>query len=796
MNLNEYQPIVSTSKNLVFANNGNVILCFQGDMQEVYSLSEKNYEELHSDWFQALKNLPSGTVVHKKDVYTKQKFNPVNLPNKSYLQKATYNHFDKRDYIDHVSYLFFTLPKNKQLNNPAYQNPFRSIKKNVIQEMDDNVEAFVTSVNDCINFINASRKIKFTPLSDDAINYENAIYFNGYNDDVLTNIVMEKDKITIGDNHFDILAVNNESCFGESISTSKLDKLYTSEDFVYHQGFIDGLGLRLNGNHIVNQIIYIDEIQKWRKHLEKKQDELKKASQFGSVNASNLKKINRLLEDINNDDTSLIVRGNLNILFWAETEKELKKLFNSIKTEFKEIDILPYYPKGADKKKYFLNSHFCFASNFSNEDLYVTDLKHAICLFKNVTNYKSDEQGIIFNDRIENIPVLKDVWDEDKKRINARNFMIFAPTGEGKSVLANNILRQQLDSGIKLVIIDLGDSYSKFAKLYEKEHILIKYKEGESLGFNPFYIKKGESITGEFVKDLSEFLLELYGEKKEDINLEVSIKKIISAYYKNTKSDHSLNNFYEFLNLNKERLLSALDIKETFFDLDQYLHRMSEYATGGIYAYLFNSSKDESYKLEDKKLIIFELDEVKENKNILAVMLKIIKTAIQRTIWRDRSEKGTVLFEEFAKSLKFDSVLESVEYYYQAMRKQNGSIGTVLQSINQLPKNSTSESMIENTQVLYSLYNTRGYKDLIERFRLSTHDENQLKSLKSNLSGERKYTELFLKIGVESNVFRLELPKEVLTAYLTDGKEHTEIMKLYDKTGDMVKAIEQYNVKN
>jgi len=49
---------------------------------------------------------------------------------------------------------------------------------------------------------------------------------------------------------------------------------------------------------------------------------------------------------------------------------------------------------------------------------------------------------IYFNDRVYNIPVKKDVWDEDRKRIKARNFFIIAPTGEGKSVLANHIFRQ------------------------------------------------------------------------------------------------------------------------------------------------------------------------------------------------------------------------------------------------------------------------------------------------------------------------------------------------------------------
>jgi len=136
-----------------------------------------------------------------------------------------------------------------------------------------------------------------------------------------------------------------------------------------------------------------------------------------------------------------------------------------------------------------------------------------------------------------------------------------------------------------------------------------------------------------------------------------------------------------------------------------------------------------------------------------------------------------------------------VEFYYQAIRKQNGAIGIILQSINQLPNNSTSASILENTQVIYSLNNEKGYAELVRRLNLSTHDLNQLKSIKNNLSGPRKYTEMFIKIGKESNIFRLEVPKEVYAAYLTDGKENEEIMKLYNEHQDMKKAIREFTSK-
>ena len=796
MNLSAYQPIADIQDNIVFANNGNVVLCFKGNLPEIYSLSEKDFEDIHGAWFQALKSLPVGTVVHKQDIYLKKSYSSEHLPNESFLEKATHNHFKGRNYIEHQCYLFFILTKNKAFNNPKYVNPFRKVSKGIVQQMDYNIKVFVNAVSDSVSFINNSRKMRFVSLQAKEIQQLTTNYFNGFSEGFDTDILLEKKNVTIGDNHFDALAVNSELCFGESVQSSKTNEKFTSDDFVFHQGFIDGLGLTLNENHIVNQILNLDDKQKWRKLLDKKIEELNKSSNFGSQNKVVLGKIQHILDQINADDNARIIRGHLNIVYWSKDAKELDKITSKIKTEFKELDIIPYYPRGEERKNYILNSYCCFSSNFSNNDLYVTDLKHALCLFINNTNYKSDATGIIFNDREHNIPVLKDVWDERKKRIKARNFAIFAPTGEGKSFLANNILRQYFESDVRLVIIDLGGSYTKFAKLYPEKYTVLRYESGKNLGINPFYISDVNDLTPERLEDLSVFLFELFASDLEVTKAQsVSVKKILRHYYDSTSENHSLDGFYSFIERNQKDLLSTLKIHPDYFNVTSFLHVMSEYVGDGLYSFLFEVSEDQTYKIEDKRLIVFELDEVKDNKEILSVMLKLIKSAIQRTIWKNRAEKGIILFDEFAKQLKFDNVLESVEFYYQAIRKQNGAIGIILQSINQLPNNSTSASILENTQVIYSLNNEKGYDELVKRLNLSSHDLNQLKSIKNNLSGPRKYTEMFIKIGRESNIFRLEVPKEVYAAYLTDGKENEEIMKLYEEHQDMEKAIIQYTSK-
>ena len=793
INIATYNPIIKVEDNVIFANNGNVIACYQGELPEIYSLSEKDFEDLHSTWFQALKSLPVGCVIHKQDVYLKKAFDSEYLPNDTFLAKATHDHFKGREYIEHKCYLFFTLVRNKTLNNPKYVNPFRKVGKGIHQELNQNVHSFIGAVNDSITYINNSRKVSLQPLDKKQILELSCDFFNGFNTGYDTDILLEKSKVTIGNNHFDVLAVNSEACFGESFQTSKINERFTSDDFVFHQGYIDGLGLSLNENHIVNQIIYLDDKQKWRKLLDKKIEELKKSSNFGTQNKVILKKMEHIVGQINNDDNARIIRGHLSIVYWSGEAQELKRIGSRIKAEFKELDITPYYPRGKERKNYILNSYPCFASNFSNEDVYVTDLKHALCLYLNNTNYRTDKKGIIFNDREHNIPVLKDVWDEQKKRIKARNFAIFAPTGEGKSFLANNILRQYFEMNVRLVIIDLGGSYTKFASLYPEQYTVLRYESGKNLGINPFYITNSHDVSPERLEDLSVFLFELIGEgtkpKKEQ---SVALKKILHSYYRNIVGEHSLDSFYTYIETQRENLLTKLHIHSDYFNVEGFLHILSEYVREGLYSFLFETSEDQSYKIEDKRLIVFELDEVKDNKEILSVMLKLIKTAIQRTIWQNKEEKGIILFDEFAKQLKFENVLDSVEFYYQAIRKQEGAIGIILQSINQLPDNSTSASILENTQVIYSLNNEKGYSELVKRLNLSSHDLNQLKSIKNNLSGKRKYTEIFIKIGKESNIFRLEVPQEVFAAYLTDGADNDRIMRIYKEKGSMQSAIKEF----
>ena len=92
INLQDHYPIIDQQEHLIFLANGNISLGYELELPEIFSLSEKAYEKLHSNWFQALKSLPASSVVQKQDIYLKKEFESKGLTGDTFLSRATKKH--------------------------------------------------------------------------------------------------------------------------------------------------------------------------------------------------------------------------------------------------------------------------------------------------------------------------------------------------------------------------------------------------------------------------------------------------------------------------------------------------------------------------------------------------------------------------------------------------------------------------------------------------------------------------------------------------------------------------------
>lgn len=793
--------ILYADQNKVVGTNGVFAMGFQMELIEKYAMGKEDYHAVDQLWNRALKDMPAGSIFLKQDVFTEQKLNTDSYQGENYLQRATKSYFKDKQFLSHQCLVFFVLPPGSILNTNI-TNPFKRLNRKAFESFDERINQFITNVDQITNFlntgkINAGSAFKLIPFSESQMLEYYDFYFNNFQNEYTSDRILKDGYLQIGNKKLSVLSTKDEEKMPESFKDLYVDKNFSTPKFKFFQNIGDLFGFELDFEHVYNQIICFADNQKELSTLRNRLDLLKKSSSFDPNNKANAKKLTILTDQIADDiDSERIIKGHFNIIFSADDETGLKARRNLIVEKFKSVDIVPRQPIGNFLNSIFTNSFFLFAHCLSEKQLFYGNLSTATLFLNNCTHYKNDVKGILFNSRIGNIPVSVNQWDDEKKYMNARNFMIFAPTGGGKSFTANHILRHAYEDNARIVIIDLGESYRKFSALYPEGSVFVRYKEGESIGLNPFDLQ-GENLTSQKTFELGEIVLTHYKrDSPASENEKTALRKIIEAYYRSEIANPSLLNFVAAVRKTKNHILTDLNIQTEFFNIEEFLFAMSEFEKGGIYDFLYKTENNSDLqRIKDKKLIVFELDEVKDNPLLLSIMLQLVSSVIQETIWKDKGTKGYILFDEVAKQFKFKGVFEKIEYFYQAGRKQNASIGIILQSISQLPdegeKGQIAKTIIENTQVVYVL-SAKDYRALQSRFGMSEHAYHQMSSLNSKFEGNQKYSEIFIMRGNHHQVYRLEVPQEVYWAYQTEGAKNEELMKIYAETKNMESAINQY----
>lgn len=781
---------------------GDFIMAYKVHYVPQYSQGEEDFSGVKSTWDMALKNLPVSTVVVKSDLYLKREFEGAAMPQDTFLQKSTADYFNGRLYFDHQGTIFFICPLTDTLKNKRIRNPFLFPHRIDLENERAKQSQFVTQVEQAVEILNRSGYLTLQPMAAEGMISLAGLWFNGFNEDYLTDTEFREEYAKSGRNMIGMYVLNSERAFPEKVKSSIEDvKISTHEDgIVFHQGFFDDFGLRLSCNHVYNQIIYLDDKRVHEEALYSQERKLRGVQKFNAENAKGAVRTQQYIEELKQTDNVRFVRGHSNVIFFSEDPEEYRLFEKDIAAIFKEKGFDAYHPTGVQLMNLYMNTLYLHASCLDVGSTYLVDMNVVTCLFVNNSIYESDPAGVYFQDRIFNVPVRFDWWDEGKKRLASRNFGIFAPTGRGKSVFLENLISGLIDTEENVtVIVDLGRSYERLSKLYPPDQVAYyHYEADQPLGLNPFELEDSEAAPSTLKIDAICELIWVVIKKEEEPSEpeKTSLRKIVDAYYvemleTDRRQELSWETFFRFVT--GPGLLEDLEIAPEFFNLKEFTHIGSEYNQGGVYETVFKTA-GRRMVFEGKKLIIFELDEIRDNPVLLAIMLQIIAATIQKVIWKDRDTRGTVLFEEFAKLLQFPGILARAAWYSQAIRKQEGAFGIVMQSVNQFPDNNLGRAIIDNMETIIVLPtdNDATLVELSKRCHLTAHDLVQCRSMRHKFEGERTYSEYFLKRNRYRRVFRLELPMEAKCAYFNDGPIAKK-MRTYEKLyPDMAEAIRKY----
>ena len=811
-------PLLRVENNCIISKFADITAAYRVSLPELFTLTGEEYEALHGAWLKALKVLPDYTVVHKQDFFIEERYTaPNDGSERSFLARSYERHFNERPYLRHTCYLFVTKTTSERMRQTSASSVLcRGFI--VPREMRDTdaVTRFLEAAEQMERILNDSGLVRVERLTEAEIvgTADDAGLLARYfalSDErrpvVNEDIRLDPGTMRIGDKYLSMHTLSDLDVLPQSVATDFRYERLSTDRSDCRLSFAAPVGLLLSCNHVYNQVIFLDDHDETLKRLEASARNMNSLAAYSRSNAINREWIEMYLNEAHSQGLRS-VRCHCNVMTWAESESELKRIRNDVGSQLALMGCTPHH-NTVDVPVLFWAAIPGNEADFPAEESFYTFLDQALCLFNGETNYRSSLSpfGIKMSDRLSGIPIHLDISDLPMKRgvITNRNKFILGPSGSGKSYLTNHLVRQYWEQGSHILLVDTGNSYQGLcslihAKTKGRDGVYFTYTEEAPIAFNPFYVEDGVYDV-EKRESLKTLLLTLWKRESEEPTRseEVALSNAVNLYLSKLRTDRSIvpsfDTFYEFVETDYRRLLEQKRVREKDFDLENFLNVLEPYYKGGEYDYLLNS--DKQLDLLDKRFIVFELDNISSNRTLLPVVTLIIMETFISKMRRLKGVRKMILIEECWKALTSANMSAYIRYLFKTVRKYFGEAVVVTQEVDDIISSPIVKESIINNADCKILLDQRKYLskfDGIQRL-LGLTDKERAQILSINLSNDPKrlYKEVWIGLGgVQSAVYATETSVEEYLTYTTEESEKMQVMELAGKLGgDIEAAIRQ-----
>ena len=676
-------PLLRVENNCIISKFADITAAYRVLLPELFTLTGEEYEALHGAWLKALKVLPDYTVVHKQDFFIEERYETLNDGSeRSFLARSYERHFNERPYLRHTCYLFVTKTTPERMRQTSASSVLcRGFI--VPREMRDTdaVTRFLEAAEQMERILNDSGLVRVERLSEAEIvgTADDAGLLARYfalSDEqrpvVNEDIRLDPGVMRIGDKFLTMHTLSDLDMLPQSVATDFRYERLSTDRSDCRLSFAAPVGLLLSCNHVYNQVIFLDDHDETLKRLEASARNMNSLAGYSRSNAINREWIEMYLNEAHSQGLRS-VRCHCNVMAWAESEAELKRIRNDVGSQLALMGCTPHH-NTVDVPVLFWAAIPGNEADFPAEESFYTFLDQALCLFNEETNYRSSLSpfGIKMSDRLSGIPLHLDISDLPMKRgvITNRNKFILGPSGSGKSYLTNHLVRQYWEQGAHILLVDTGNSYQGLcslihAKTKGRDGVYFTYTEEAPIAFNPFYVEDGVYDV-EKRESLKTLLLTLWKRESEEPTRseEVALSNAVNLYLSKLRADRSIvpsfDTFYEFVETDYRRLLEQKRVREKDFDLANFLNVLEPYYKGGEYDYLLNS--DKQLDLLDKRFIVFELDNISSNRTLLPVVTLIIMETFISKMRRLKGVRKMILIEECWKALTSANMSAYIKY--------------------------------------------------------------------------------------------------------------------------------------
>jgi conjugation system TraG family ATPase len=713
-------PVYKVEHNSILSMQGDITIAFEAALPEIFTLSDRDYEAYHHAWIKAIKVLPNHSIFHKQDWFTESKYRAdFEKTGNSFLARSSERFFNERPFLDHHCTIFLTRkPHGRKLSSSLYSNilrtsivPQQTLNPLLLQDFSDCAGQFQQILKDS-GFVTLRR------LNDDELTgtsnkpgiIEQYCFLLRPDQHSVIRDIHIRNEIRIGDKHVQLYTLSDAENFPPLCGSRINYDRYSTDRTKFSIGFASPLGQLLNCNHIYNQYIFIEDAAITLKKLEAKKLRLQSLSAYSRENAISRDATNDFLNEAIAKQR-LPVKAHFNILAWSDDPEKFKDLKNRVSSAMAQMDAVAKQETDGAAQIWFAGLPGNQA-DFPMNDTLDTFVEQATCFLNLETNYRSSISsfGIRLGDRLSGRPVHVDISDEPIRQgvTTNRNKFILGPSGSGKSFFTNHMVRSYFEQGTHVVLVDVGHSYKGLCELVNGYYFT--YSEADPIKFNPFYLADGDVLDTEKKESIKTLLLALW--KKDDETFRrseyVALSNALTLYFQHLEKYPDIspcfNTFYDFLSDEYLQVLDDGNVKEKDFDISNFLFVLNPYYRGGEFDYLLNAT--ENLDLLNERLIVFELDAIKDHPILFPAVTLIIMEVFISKMRKLKGIRKMILIEECWKAIAKEGMAEYIRYLFKTVRKFFGEAVVVTQEV---------EDIISSPIVKQAIINNSDCKILLDQ---------------------------------------------------------------------------------
>ena len=811
-------PLLAVEHGCIISKDADITVCYEVTLPELFTVTSAEYEAMHAAWCKAIKVLPRFTVAHKQDWFVSENYKPeLQKDDLSFLDRSFERHFNERPYLAHKCYLYLTKTTKERMRQ---QSNFSTLCRGRITPKELNHEmivGFMEAVGQFERIINDTGYISLRRMGDDEIVGTDSTsgiierYLSLSTGDVtcLDDIDLSPKEMRVGDKMLCLHTLSDTDDLPGKVSTDNRYERLSTDRSDCRLSFASPVGLLLPCNHIYNQYVFIDDHDENLAKFEKTARNMNSLSRYSRSNAINKEWIDRYLNEAHSYGLTS-VRCHCNIMAWSDDAEELRRIKNDVGGQLATMGCMPRH-NTIDCPTLFWAAMPGNEADFPAEESFYTFIEPAVCFFTAETNYRSSLSpfGIKMVDRLTGKPVHLDISDEPMKRgiTTNRNKFILGPSGSGKSFFTNHLVRQYYEQGAHILLIDTGNSYEGLCNLihnrtHGEDGVYYTYTEEKPISFNPFFTDDGV-FDVEKKDSIKTLLLTLWKSeddrvtKTESGELGSALSMFLEKMKKNRDIVPCFNSFYEFMrdDYRAEMAQRPILIYKQDFDIDNFLTTLRQYYHGGRFDFLLNSR--ENIDLLNKRFVVFEIDAIRDNKDLFPVVTIIIMEVFINKMRRLKGVRKVLICEEAWKALSTANMAEYMRYMFKTVRKYFGEAVVVTQEVDDIISSPIVKETIINNSDCKILLDQRKYMNRFDQIQellgLTDKEKSQILSINMANNPGRNYKEVWIGLGgTQSAVYATEVSPEEYLAYTTEETEKMQVLaRARQLGGDIEAAIKQ-----